>query len=182
MGPMRASDSCRSGCDDTPGRGQGPRNGPRCRPQLGTLLGLLLAALVLLAPSTRADTLAASPVGEWRTVDDHTGQPRAIVRLYEAGGRLFGRIEQSFTPGAEHRRCEVCTDERKDQPIIGLLIIRNLEHRDGEWSGGDILDPDSGRVYRCKLHLDDQGRLVVRGFIGISLLGRTQIWSRPPAR
>ncbi len=120
-----------------------------------------------------------SPLGLWKTFDDKTGSARAIVRIYEQDGKLFGRIESSFAPGAEHRVCDVCTDDRKNQPIIGLLIIRNMASKDGEYSGGDILDPDSGTVYRCKIRLDQNGgRLIVRGYIGFALLGRTQIWQR----
>ena len=120
-----------------------------------------------------------SPLGLWKTVDDKTGMPRAMVRIYLQDGKYFGRIEQSFAPGAETRVCSVCSDERKNQPIIGLLIIRNVTLRDGEYGGGDILDPDTGSVYRCKFHLDKNGTvLVVRGFIGISLLGRSQTWQR----
>ena len=120
-----------------------------------------------------------SPVGLWKTVDDRTGMPRALVRIYVQDGKYFGRIEQSFTPGAETRVCAVCTDERKNQPMIGLLIIRNVTLRNGEYGGGDILDPDTGTVYRCKFHLEKEGTvLMVRGFIGISLLGRTQTWRR----
>ena len=104
---------------------------------------------------------------------------RAIVRVYEEHGRLFGRIEHSFVPGAETRVCKLCTDERNDQPIIGLIIIRNMQADGAGYSGGDILDPESGSVYRCKMHLEENGtRLVVRGYIGIALLGRTQIWQR----
>ena len=73
----------------------------------------------------------------------------------------------------------MCTDDRKNQPIIGLMIIRNVRLENGEYGGGDILDPDTGSVYRCKLHVEDGGaKLLVRGFIGISLLGRTQTWER----
>jgi uncharacterized protein (DUF2147 family) len=135
------------------------------------------------APSHAADLQPPadlqSPVGLWKTVDDKTGKPRALVRVYLQDGKYFGKIEQSFTPGAESRVCSVCTDERKDQPIIGLLIIRNVTLHDGEYGGGDILDPDSGSVYRCKFHLEQGGTvLVVRGFIGFSLLGRSQTWQR----
>jgi uncharacterized protein (DUF2147 family) len=120
-----------------------------------------------------------SPVGLWKTIDDKTGKPRAIVRIYVEDGKYFGKIEQSFTPGAASRVCSVCTDERKNQPIIGLLIVRNMAQRDGEYGGGDILDPDNGSVYRCKFHLEQGGTvLVVRGFIGFSLLGRSQTWQR----
>ena len=124
---------------------------------------------------------AGSPVGEWKTFDDKNGKARAIVRIYEQDGKLFGKIERSLTPGAESRVCAVCTDDRKDQPMLGLVIIRNMKRTDDGYAGGDILDPDTGSVYRCKLHLDQGGaKLVVRGFIGISLLGRTQTWERQP--
>jgi uncharacterized protein (DUF2147 family) len=139
-------------------------------------LALALAEIPAVA-SQAADP--QSPIGLWKTVDDKTGMPRALVRIYVQDGKYFGRIERSFTPGAEARVCSVCTDERKNQPIIGLLIIRNVVLRTGEYGGGDILDPDTGSVYRCKFHLEKDGTvLVVRGFIGISLLGRSQTWQR----
>jgi uncharacterized protein (DUF2147 family) len=119
------------------------------------------------------------PIGVWKTFDDKTGNARAIVRIYEQEGKLFGRIEQSFTPGAEHRVCAECTDERKNQAIVGLIIIRNMKRDGNEYNGGDILDPESGSVYRCKMHLEQDGtRLILRGYIGFSLLGRTQTWQR----
>lgn len=121
-----------------------------------------------------------SPVGLWQTVDDKTGQPRAEVRIYAMGGELYGRIEKSYTPGAEKRTCVKCKDERKGQPMLGLVIIRRL-HRDGgdTWTGGDILDPESGSVYRCRLEVSpDDHSLSVRGYIGFALLGRTQTWKR----
>ena len=142
------------------------------------LYGIPVFAADAEAPAAGAPP-GGSPVGLWKTFDDKTGNARAIVRVYEENGKLFGRIERSFTPGAEKRVCQVCTDERKNQPIIGLLIIRDMKASDGEYGGGDILDPDSGSVYRCKFHVDDSGtHLIVRGFIGISLLGRTQTWLR----
>jgi uncharacterized protein (DUF2147 family) len=138
-----------------------------------------LAASPLMAARAADAAQPDSPVGLWKTIDDKTGNARALVRIYEQDGKLFGRIEQSFTPGAEHRLCVPCTDERKNQPIIGLLIVRNINKDGNEYSGGDILDPDSGSVYRCKMHLEENGaRLVVRGYIGFSLLGRSQTWQR----
>jgi uncharacterized protein (DUF2147 family) len=142
-----------------------------------TSFAWLLMAWLPLLTAHAAD--AGSPIGLWKTIDDKTGAARAIVRIYDQDGKLFGRIEQSFRPGAENRVCNECTDERKDKPVIGLLIIRNMQAADGEWSGGDILDPDNGSVYRCKFRLDQNGtRLVVRGYIGFALLGRTQTWQR----
>jgi uncharacterized protein (DUF2147 family) len=149
---------------------------------LSISLAFALSVAVALMGFAGAGAHAAdmqSPIGLWKTVDDKTGQPRALVRIYLQDGKYFGRIEQSFTPGAESRVCSVCTDERKNQPIIGLLIIRNVSLRDGEYGGGDILDPDTGSVYHCKFRLENGGAaLVVRGYIGFSLLGRSQTWQR----
>lgn len=146
---------------------------------LSRIFVIYVLAWIAMTPAAISAATAASPVGEWKTFDDKTGLPRAIVRIYEEHGRLFGRIEQTFTPGGEHRVCVPCTDERKNQPIVGLVIIRNLKPDGDEFTGGDILDPESGSVYRCKMHLDGAGsRLVLRGYIGFSLLGRTQTWQR----
>ena len=158
-----------------------PRASGRALSYLAAALLYLAAALLLIpgqpCPAVAADT--SSPIGEWKTFDDKTGQARAIVRIYEQDGKLFGKIERSFTPGAENRVCAVCSDDRKNRPMLGLVIIRNMTRTDDGYGGGDILDPDSGSVYRCKLHVEDGGaKLLVRGFIGISLLGRTQTWER----
>jgi uncharacterized protein (DUF2147 family) len=148
----------------------------RTYPRIALLSVLLLAAI---PPMTGFSADATSPIGVWKTFDDKTGKARAIVRIYEQNGKLFGRIEQSFTPGGEHRLCVPCADERKDQPIIGLVIIRNMKQDGNEYNGGDILDPDSGSVYRCKMHVEQGGsRLALRGYIGFSLLGRSQTWER----
>jgi uncharacterized protein (DUF2147 family) len=142
-------------------------------------IGLILSAIAVLQVGISFAADLSSPLGEWKTFDDKTGNARAIVRIYEQDGNLFGKIERSMTPGAESRVCAACTDDRKDQPMLGLVILRNMKRTDDGYAGGDILDPDTGSVYRCKLHLDEGGaKLVVRGFIGISLLGRTQIWER----
>ena len=141
-----------------------------------TLLSLVFTGFPAAAPHA-ADL--QSPVGLWKTVDDKTGKPRAIVRIYVEDGKYFGKIEQSLMPGAESRVCSKCSDERKNQPIIGLLIIRNMAQRDGDYGGGDILDPENGSVYSCKFHLEQGGTvLALRGFIGFSLLGRSQTWHR----
>jgi uncharacterized protein (DUF2147 family) len=146
---------------------------------VAAMLTLFTLAFSGMPASTAHAADLQSPIGLWKTFDDKTGMPRAMVRIYVQDGKYFGRIEQSFTPGAESRVCSVCKDERKNQPIIGLLILRNVSLRDGEYAGGDILDPDNGSVYRCKFHLEKDGTiLVVRGFIGISLLGRSQTWQR----
>jgi uncharacterized protein (DUF2147 family) len=143
------------------------------------IAALCLLLVAAIEPFACHSAEISSPVGVWKTFDDKTGNARAVVRIYEKDGKLFGRIEQSFTPGAESRVCAVCTDERKNQPMIGLIIIRNMKPEGSEYSGGDILDPESGSVYRCKMHLEQNGaRLIVRGFVGFALLGRSQSWQR----
>ena len=142
-------------------------------------IALIVSAIAVFPAGFSLAADLSSPIGEWKTFDDKTGKARAIVRIYEQDGKLFGKIERSMTPGAESRVCAVCTDERKDQPMLGLVIIRNMKRTDDGYAGGDILDPDNGWVYRCKFHLDEGGaKLVVRGYIGFSLLGRTQTWER----
>ncbi len=144
----------------------------------GNLIALSVVAVVLTMRIAGAADLS-SPVGLWTTIDDSTGKPRGVVRIYQQDGKLFGKLEKSFKPGAEARRCTKCTDERKDNPVIGLVIIRNMVLSGDIYTGGDILDPDIGSVYRCRLTLEEGGRkLRVRGYIGISLLGRTQVWER----
>jgi uncharacterized protein (DUF2147 family) len=146
---------------------------------VSAMAALLLSAIAAFhgGPSSAAES--SSPVGEWKTFDDKTGKARAIVRIYEQDGKLFGKIERSLMPGAEGRVCTACTDDRKGQPMLGLIIIRDMKRTDDGYAGGDILDPDNGSVYRCKFHLEENGaKLVLRGFIGISLLGRTQTWER----
>ncbi|MDR0478707.1 MAG: DUF2147 domain-containing protein [Burkholderiaceae bacterium] len=139
----------------------------------------ILGALLVSAGTVFAQN--ASPVGLWQTVDDKTGHPLALVKISEnADGTLSGVVVQGLTPGANLKvRCTKCTDERKDQPILGMTIIRAMKHDGAVWDGGDVLDPKSGQVYRCKLSLTDGGQqLVVRGYIGVSLFGRSQTWIR----
>jgi uncharacterized protein (DUF2147 family) len=123
----------------------------------------------------------SSPVGRWRTVDDKTGQPSSIVTIWEENGQLTATIEKVFDPYPKESnpKCTACKDELKDKPIVGMKILWGLILRNGSWSGGKIFDPDSGQTYNCALTLDSGGkRLKVRGFLGLSLLGRTQYWLR----
>ncbi len=135
--------------------------------------------LIVTLAGSASSAEATSPVGLWKTIDDKSGQPRGFVRLYESDGKFFAKIEKSFTPGDETGVCSACTDERKNQPIIGLVFMRNLKAQGDEFVDGDILDSDTGTIYRCKFRLEDGGtRLVVRGFVGISLFGRSKTWYR----
>ena len=143
------------------------------------LAGLLVAlGAAGTAPGGGTD---ASPVGLWTTIDDESHNPRAIVEISEHEGLLSGRIVRLFRqPGEDpDPRCEDCTGSRHGQPVLGMTILWNMHRHEDTWEGGEILDPEEGTVYRCKLQtVGDGSKLEVRGFIGISLFGRTQTWVR----
>jgi len=126
---------------------------------------------------------AASPAGLWKTVDDKTKKEKSLVRIVESNGVYTGKVEKVIDPDApKDAICKDCTDERKDQPVVGMTIIRNMKQSYGDkavFEGGDVLDPNNGKVYKAKLKLIDNGsKLEVRGYIGLPMLGRTQTWQR----
>jgi uncharacterized protein (DUF2147 family) len=139
-----------------------------------------LATLTLLF-ATNALAQEASVVGRWTTIDDETKKPKSIVTIYEEGGKLYGKIEKLFREPNEEQNplCDKCEGALKNQPILGMVILRDLKKDGNEWSGGTILDPANGKTYKVKLAVEDGGKkLKVRGFIGIALIGRTQYWMR----
>jgi uncharacterized protein (DUF2147 family) len=147
---------------------------------------LLLIVSALLALVTAQIVLAASgsPVGLWKTIDDVTGKPKAIVRITESSGVLQGNIIKIFpTPGYDqNERCDACEGSLHNQRIVGMTILRGLkadESNPGRWARGKILDPHNGKSYHCSIQLsNDANSLNVRGYIGISLFGRSQTWGR----
>ncbi len=142
------------------------------------LVTTLLLALVAVGPAWAQP--ATSPVGVWQTVDDKTGEVRGAVRLFESNGIIYGKIERVFDPKAMGQNCVKCTDDRRNKPILGLDVIRGARP-DGPnyWTGGEILDPETGDTYRVTLRLEDEGRkLVVRGSILGGMIGRSQTWQR----
>jgi len=145
-----------------------------------SVFAALLIASGVAAPA-RAHAADVSPLGLWTTIDDNSRRPRAVVEISEHEGLLSGRIVKLFRePGEDpDPRCKDCTGLRHDQPVLGMTILWNMHRHGDTWEGGEILDPEEGSVYRCKLHPVSAGsKLEVRGFIGISLLGRTQTWER----
>lgn len=123
-----------------------------------------------------------TPVGLWRTIDDNTGKAKSEVRIVDAQGRLSGRIEKLIDPTEADPVCSKCSDDRHNQRVQGMVVLRDLRpspDRTGVWEGGNILDPEEGKVYRVRLTPSADGRrLEVRGYIGMPLLGRTQYWQR----
>src|SRR3954470_14775519 len=139
------------------------------------IAGFIFAA----ALSASAAAQAPTPTGVWKTFSDRTGQPDGLVRIVEANGEFEGTVQRVFSPPAPSANplCEECSGDLKDKPIVGMKILRALKRDGDDYVGGEILDPDDGKVYRCRMRLIDGGRkLEVRGFVGIALFGRTQVW------
>ncbi|RWQ32889.1 MAG: DUF2147 domain-containing protein [Mesorhizobium sp.] len=137
----------------------------------------LTVVAALASSAARADN--ASPVGLWRNVDDVSGKPRALIRITEADGSLQGKIEKVFLAPNESPTCTKCEGALKNAPVVGLVILSGLKKDGAGFTGGQILDPDNGKTYSSKIYVTDGGKkLNVRGYIGVSLLGRSQIWQR----
>ena len=130
------------------------------------------------AENTQQNT-AESPIGLWKTVDDASGKVKSIVRIWEDGGKLYGKVQKLVDSEYANPTCHDCSGPEKGKPVVGLQILWDLQKDKNGWSGGTILDPESGKTYKCLVSLEDGGKkLKVRGFIGLSLLGRTQYWLR----
>ena len=134
-----------------------------------------------LAVINLAYAQAPSPVGLWETVSDKLGKPDGRVRIVEVDGELRGTVVQVYSPPNEKPDpvCEKCVGALKDRPVVGMAILTGVLRTPAGYSDGEILDPNNGKTYRCRITLEEGGRkLAVRGYLGISLFGRTQAWTR----
>ena len=127
--------------------------------------------------------MAQTPIGKWKTIDDETGKEKSIVEIYEQNGKLYGKVIELFR-GPEEDPDPICDECDEDDPrynkkVRGMVILEGLEFDgDDEWEDGEILDPKNGEVYSCYITLENENKLKVRGYIGFSLIGRTQYWHR----
>ena len=140
----------------------------------------LVAAALLIHAVAFAQ---ATPVGLWKTIDDETKKEKSLIRVTETGGVLTGTLEKFLDPATKPDVvCDKCSDERKDKSILGMTLVRNVKKNASDtalWDGGDILDPNNGKVYKARLKPVDGGqKLEVRGYIGVPMIGRTQTWIR----
>lgn len=145
---------------------------PSERGRIVATLWLLSAAPIFAAPS---------PLGHWRTIDDKTGKPKSLVSLYSEGGKLYGSIDSLFpAPGKDPDPiCDKCPGDLHNKRVKGIRFLWGLSKEGDEWTGGEVLDPANGKIYRCKIKVAEGNHtLVIRGYIGISLLGRSQTWQR----
>lgn len=137
-------------------------------------------ALALAAAATGASA-QLTPVGLWRSIDDKTGQAKAEIRITaHAGGVLSGVVEKALITTGDPN-CDLCTDDRKGQPKLGMEIIRGARKSESKdvWEQGKILDPENGSTYALRLTPIEGGKkLEVRG--SIAFFGRTQTWVRVP--
>jgi len=134
----------------------------------------LIATMVLLAAALHAQSV----VGKWKTIDDESGKPRSIVEIYQKDGKLYGKIIKLFRePGEEADPvCDKCPGKLKNKKVIGLEIIQGLSQSGDTWNGGKILDPESGKLYDCKIWLKNDKELNVRGYV--MFFYRTQTWQK----
>ncbi len=123
-------------------------------------------------------TFAQGVTGKWKTIDDETGEEKSIVEIYQDNGKIYGKVIEILNPARKNATCTECEGADKDKPIEGLVIIRGLEKDGDEYNDGKILDPQNGKLYKCYIELESANKLKVRGYIGFSLLGRTQYWQR----
>jgi uncharacterized protein (DUF2147 family) len=119
-----------------------------------------------------------SVIGKWKTVDDETGKPKSIVEIYEKSGKIYGKIVDILEADKKNKVCSECSGEEKNKPILGMVIIKGLRKEGNEYNDGQILDPKNGKSYKCIITLEGNDKLKLRGYIGVSVFGRTQYWSR----
>lgn len=141
---------------------------------------ILMSGLVMSHAYSAATQ--STPVGYWKTIDDISGKPRSIIKIWETQDHLLmGQVTKIFpAPGrTQEPICLACNGDKHNQPIVGMVILSGLKAAEHQWGHGKILDPQNGKTYSCSAKLADQGKkLDVRGYIGLPLLGRSQTWER----
>ena len=135
------------------------------------LSGILL---VLLSIASNAQTI----FGKWETRNEETNKVDSVIEIYEKNGKAFAKVVEIVDPARRNVACIYCEGENKGKPVLGLEILSGLEKDNEEWSGGEILDPRNGKVYNCYIKLVNKNKLKLRGYIGISLFGKTRYWHR----
>lgn len=136
---------------------------------------ILLGMLVMFSFTVHSQSI----FGKWKTIDDRTGMPKAIIDIYKKNGLMYGHVVQILEKGREKALCIKCDDERKDKPIVGMTIIdAAIEHDNGKWKGKTLFDPEQAMTFRCKIWLnpDNSNELKVRGYL--AFIFRTQTWLR----
>lgn len=145
------------------------------------LLGIMCSLVFVMAYG--AESSLNSPIGYWRTLDEVTGKPKSIIRIWkDENNKLQGKVIKVFTSDGSDpttKICSACTGIMHNQPIIGMVVLTGLTAKKQQWGNGQIVDPENGKSYKCALRTLENGKkLHVRGYLGLPLLGRSQTWER----
>jgi uncharacterized protein (DUF2147 family) len=131
--------------------------------------------LLFLFFLTNPGEATKSPVGTWITIDDETGKAKSHVEIYEKSGKLYGRIVKLLLK-PQNTICEVCNGERKNKPLVGMLVLYNFTLSDNEWTGGKIYKADNGKEYNGSLKVNEHDQLIVTG--KVLFITKSQTWTR----
>ena len=136
-----------------------------------------MSLFLLIAFSVSGFSQIDKIVGKWKTIDDKDGSEKSIVNIFKASnGKYYGKVEKLFKE--PNKKCTECEGENKDKPVLGMTVLNNMVEKDGTLTGGTIIDPANGKVYKCNVSLDaNTGKLKVRGSLDKrGVIGRTQHW------
>ncbi|MBU3012441.1 DUF2147 domain-containing protein [Polaribacter vadi] len=136
----------------------------------------LLSTLIILFISLSVNSQTI--FGKWNTINDDTGKVDSVIEMYKKNGKAYAKILKITDPNRQKAICEKCEGANKNKPILGLEILTGLEKNEEEWSGGEILDPRNGKIYKCYIKLVKPDKLKIRGYLGVSLFGKTKYWQR----
>ena len=131
---------------------------------------------VLISCFSLYSAKAQSVFGKWESIDSKTGKAEAIIEIYKEKNKAFAKVVDILNPDDKDKNCIYCKGENKDKPILGMVIVDGLKENGDKWGSGKILDPKNGNYYKCYITLVDNSKLKLRGYIGISLFGRTEYW------
>lgn len=135
---------------------------------------IVAACLLLLTITANSQTV----FGKWKTFDDTTGDAKSIVEITERNGKVYGKVIKLLNPKMTNIKCKDCPGADKDKPVVGIEVLKGLSKNGDKYDDGKIMDPSSGKIYKCNIQLDGKNTLKVRGYIGFAALGRTQTWQR----
>ena len=135
---------------------------------------ILTLFIITISVSVNAQTI----FGTWHSKNEDTGKVDSVVEVYEHNGKAFAKIIEIKNPDRKNAVCDLCEGKNKNKPILGLNILTGLQKDGEEWSGGQILDPRNGKIYKCYIKLEGANKLKIRGYIGFALIGKTAYWER----
>jgi uncharacterized protein (DUF2147 family) len=137
-----------------------------------------LGVIILVLFSMNFYAQSRGVIGKWNTIDEVSGKALSVVEIFESNNRIYGKVVEILNPKNRNNTCKDCPGDDNNKPVLGLIIIKGLVKDGTEYNDGKILDPKSGKLYKCYIELENPNKLKVRGYLGISLIGRTQYWER----